>query len=256
MRKSFNQIVKDIFYHFKDYVSYENISLPAPTIRTGGEEFKNDQYYVQSASNEANRIFKHFSKYAKPKILDMGCGYGRLPIGFLLTKHPTNYIGMDVNSKAISWCQKHISAQNSDFEFIYLNLHNDRYNPSGTLIDEQVKLPLQSKFVDIIYLYSVFSHMTDFDIEIYLDEFNRVLKPNGHIFFTAFSEKNVPEMSINPQDYQSIHWEAPLHCVRFNHDYLTTLIHRHGFQIDLFEYGQETNGQSAFYLSKSNHSLP
>jgi len=51
---------------------------------------------------------------------------------------------------------------------LWIDVENTRYNPEGEKFSEKFKLPFDDHSFDIIYLYSVFSHMTDQDIIIYL----------------------------------------------------------------------------------------
>lgn len=243
--------IKDwLKYLRRDSVAYEGLILPAVHLRTGGPQFRENSYFVQSGKQEVNRLREHFDLSSASVLLDVGCGFGRLAIGLTHTVDELSYIGIDVNKTAISWCQKHITSRYPNFRFIYLDLQNKRYNPDGKPIDIQFKLPLESSTINVAYLYSVFSHMLQNDVRHYLKELNRVLVANGTVFFTAFSEYNVPPESVNPPGYQDIEWKDDLHCVRFNHDFLLSIINGSGFLLEEFEHGNETEGQSAFYLTK------
>ncbi len=233
-----------------DKVEYNGLILPAPYLRTGGTEFKNDVFFVQSARQETQRLIDHFGFTEKDALLDIGCGFGRLPIGLLDVFGTSQYTGIDINPVAIKWCRKYIGKTDSTFQFIQLDIQNDRYNPNGQPLDKTFRFEFADSQFKVAYLYSVFSHMVTEDIQIYLKELSRVLDNDGHLFFTAFAEENVPEMEINPSDYGILPWSAALHCVRYNHDFLESMIDSAGFHIDQFEHGKETNGQSAFYLSK------
>ena len=127
-------------------------------------------------------------------------------------------------------------------------MKNVQYNPRGK--QNMTRLPLQNRTFDILYLYSVFSHLEIEDIRFYMKEFQRLLKPTGKIFLTGFIEENVPEVSINPPNYIMDWGNSPLHCVRYNKEYLTNIFRGYGFQVDKLKYGTETNSQSAIYLSK------
>jgi ubiquinone/menaquinone biosynthesis C-methylase UbiE len=127
---------------------------------------------------------------------------------------------------------------------------NPRYNPKGATIGIDFKLPFDDNEFDIIYLYSVFSHMTTDDVEVYLKEFKRLLTRSGKIFLTAFIADGVSDMTINPPDYQLKNWSGPLHCVRYNKDFFSALLAENDFVLDRIDYEQETNGQSALYISK------
>lgn len=247
----FEMNIKSWLNHLrKDNVNYKSLTLPAFHLRTGGAQFHDNAYFVQSANQEVVRLKTHFNLSNNPVLLDIGCGFGRLAIGFINNIDTISYIGIDVNNIAISWCRKYIANYCSDFRFIHLNLHNKRYNPNGNPINASFKLPLDDETVHIVYLYSVFSHMLQNDVKLYLHELNRILVPGGGIFFTAFSEPNVPIETVNPPDYQNIEWKAELHCVRYNHKFLLSLLEKNGFILDSFEYGNETEGQSAFYITK------
>jgi predicted SAM-dependent methyltransferase len=103
--------------------------------------------------------------------------------------------------------------------------------------------------VDIIYLFSVFSHTTEEDMRIYLKEFDRILRDKGSVFFTTFVEENVPDITFNPTNY-SIKCSGPLHIVRYNKDYIFSIIKEYGFTIVDFKQSVEIDGQSGIYLSK------
>ena len=112
-------------------------------------------------------------------------------------------------------------------------------------------LPFNNREFDIIYLYSIFSHMTTEDVTAYLNEFKRLLAPSGKIFLTAFIEQNVQPMTINPPDYRR-NWQGPLHCVRYDKNFFISLLGENGFKIDRFDYEKETDGQSGLYISRDN----
>ena len=232
-----------------DCVSFNNLILPAPHLRFGGIEFKDNKYFYDSALSEAERLIKNFGLIKRKKILDVGCGMGRLPLGIIgKVCEIKKYVGIDVDKKSIKWCKHYISKYHTNYQFIYINTKNLRYNPDGKIINNEFSFPLKNEEFDIIYLYSVFSHMTIEDIKIYLKEFKKILVKSGRIFLTAFIEENVPDMTINPKDSDK-NWSGPLHCVRYDKKYFESIINSYDFNIYHFEYGNETDGQSAYYLS-------
>lgn len=250
MRSNLSYSLRKIFYRFvPDHVWFENLPLPDKRLRTGGEEFQDNSYFVQSAREEVQRLIAHFDLTPEQKLLDVGCGFGRLAVGLLSTMPKLAYTGLDVNPMAIDWCQRHIEKVYPSFQFIRLDVQNERYNPNGQELDGRFRFPLDDNTIDVAYLYSVFSHMVQTDVEVYLNELHRLLNSNGRIFFTAFAEKDVPDMTINPANYRNIKWKSALHCVRYNAEFLENMLVKCGFQVDEFVYEQETNGQSAYYIS-------
>ena len=249
----FPKYVKEIVYKLiikspMSYLNFNNIVLPAKYLRYCGNKFKDNKFFLSSAFKEANRLVKHFGLNINSCVLDVGCGVGRLPIGiFNQIGEIKKYIGIDVSARAIRWCQNYLNRKHPNFRFKYINIENQRYNPHGKKIDKKFSLPFDDSEFDIIYLYSVFSHMTIVDIKLYLKEFRRLLEPSGKIFLTAFVEDGVPNMNINPTDYKMM-WDGPLHCVRYEKKYFESVLKDYNFKIGKFEYGTETDGQSAFYI--------
>jgi ubiquinone/menaquinone biosynthesis C-methylase UbiE len=233
-----------------DTVQYDGITLPANHLRLYSSEIRDNKYYLTSAQLEADRLVKHFGLSLKSSVLDVGCGAGRLPIGILNRVGVINrYRGVDVNIKAVKWCHRNISKRYPSFQFVHLDVKNLRYNPNGKPLDAKFQLPFVDQEFNIIYLYSVFSHMTTEDIKLYLKEFHRVLTNTGKIFVTAFLEESSPEMVINPEGYRRI-WNGPLHCVCYNKTFFINLLSEYGLKVDWFEYETELNGLSALCVSK------
>lgn len=225
--------------------------LPAPHLRLCGDYFKDDQNFIDSATAEAERLISRFDLTKDDVVLDLGCGYGRLAFG-LLEKLPKiqNYYGIDVNLDAIKWCQRYISSSHKNFKFIHTDVENPRYNPDGSIDNTVMTLPLSNESVNLVYLYSVFSHMLIKDVTSYLGEFYRLLATKGQVFLTAFVEDNVEDMVENPPGYLRHKWHGPLHCVRYRRDYFESIIAKAGFEIVDFIYASETHGQSSYHLRK------
>jgi SAM-dependent methyltransferase len=252
--KIIRKIIKSIIPS-QQYVKVSGSIIPSSGMRWCGTEFKDDNYFLASSESEANRLIKHFQCVSKSRILDVGCGPGRLPIGILRIIGEIDYIGIDVHRQSIDWCKHYISRNHPGLRFEHLNLYNERYNNAGIRIDDAFRFALQSKSCDIVYLFSVFSHTTESDMRVYLKEFLRILDDAGKVFFTTFVEENVPNVSVNPANYR-LKCSGPLHVVRYNKDYLFSLLDDCGYFILDFTHATETDGQSAIYLSKKEVNYP
>jgi SAM-dependent methyltransferase len=232
----------------REAVTHDGFVLPPSALRFCGEEFKDDAYYLKSARLEAKRLALHCGLNAASRVLDVGCGTGRLAIGILAEAGDiAAYHGLDVHLPSIEWCTRHIHGAHPSFRFTHLDLANARYNPGGRRA-EAPRLPLPDASVDIIDLYSVFSHLTYGDVVSYLAELRRVVSASGRVFLTGFIEDGVPNFQINPPGYREP-WSGPLHCVRFERSFFDEMLAEQGFRVDRFDHGREANGQSAYYLS-------
>jgi SAM-dependent methyltransferase len=233
----------------RDRVIYGDITLPPCELRSGGPDFGEDAFFLASARAEADRLVRAFALSKKSRVLDIGCGVGRLAIGILSrVGQIEKYRGVDVNRRSIRWCRRYLEGVHPSFRFVRINVRNPRYNPSGRALSPNFRLPFANREFDVVYLYSVFSHMPTADVRIYLQESRRVLAPSGGLFFTAFAESDVPEVSVNPEGYRR-EWTGPLHCVRYNREFLQSLLSENGFTLAQTDYATETDGQSAFYAT-------
>jgi SAM-dependent methyltransferase len=103
-------------------------------------------------------------------IIDWGCGSGRVSrhiIGGLDSSQ--RFIGFDIDEQAISWANKNIRPY-----FFKSNL-----NPP---------LEIDSGSADIIYAYSVLTHLALNDMRMWINEAARVIKKDGYFIFTILGE--------------------------------------------------------------------
>jgi SAM-dependent methyltransferase len=246
----FKHYIKKLIDRFSpDFVNYHGIILPEKDFRAGGSEFKNDNFFFKSALLDTDRLIKDYNLNSNTRILDIGCGAGRLPIGIIYRiGEIKKYRGIDVIDKFIKWCSRHITQIYPNFQFCHIDVKNLRYNPHGEILDKSFSFPFHNDEFDIIYLGSVFTHMVMEDIKIYLKDIKRILNPSGVIFLTAFIEDNVSDVTINPKN-SLMNYSGPLHCVQYNKNYFISMLENSGFKIDKLGYKSEYSGQSTFKIT-------
>jgi len=103
-------------------------------------------------------VLEEYFDFTGKEVLDFGCGVGSTSFMF----RPDRYIGVDCDAKRIGYAQKTFQ------KYRFIGIDNN-------------KLPLQTNSVDYVLILSVIHHICDKDFEIYLNEFQRVLKTDGVI---------------------------------------------------------------------------
>lgn len=236
-------------------ITYEGILLPPRRQRPCGPNFKDDRFYLNSARKQADMLVKQLGLSTQSSLLDVGSGPGRLAIGILdRLGEIERYCGVDVVKDSIEWGSKYITSRHPNFEFRHIDVENTRYNPDAASSDSEFVFPFGEDEFDIITLYSVFTHMLTDGTRAYLKEFQRILRPEGRIYLTAFLEEGVSDVEENPEGYLGCEWKGALHCVRYDRQFFEELLDEAGFKLDRLGPGTGSGagqqGQRGVYISK------
>lgn len=124
--------------------------------------------------------------HADERVLDIGCGCGLMALFFEdYLDSAGQYVGVDIQSRPVRWCRKHISSRSPNFKFIHLDLPSQRYNPGG---DPQAdfRIPEDDHSFDFIFAKSVFTHLLPKHVERYIAEISRLLSEDGRCLASVF----------------------------------------------------------------------
>jgi SAM-dependent methyltransferase len=182
------------------------------------------------------------------RVLDVGCGVGRMARP--LTKYLTtgSYEGFDIVSRGIRWCQKHITSRYPNFCFHVADIHNRKYNPKGRFPPLEYRFPFKDSEFDFTFLTSVFTHMLRKEMEHYLAEVSRTLRPGGKCFITFFllneESQNLLRSGLSSLNFRfsldgcsSIDKRVPEDAVAFEEAYIRALYRELGFAGETVRYG-------------------
>lgn len=141
--------------------------------------------FVKSGQGLVTTLVEAAGLESRSNVLDVGSGLGRLAIP--LTEFivpPGSYDGLDIVERGIRWCKERITPGRPFFQFTHANIFNAEYNPGGNVKASEYEFPYRDASFDVVCLFSVFTHMLTADVEHYVAEISRVLRPGGRMAAT------------------------------------------------------------------------
>lgn len=124
------------------------------------------------------------------RVLDVGCGW-RMAKALLDKNLPIGaYVGVDVFAESIEFLQSSVTDER--FSFQLLDAHNAMYNPTGKPLTDIASLPVAEASFDIIWLFSVFTHLAPHDYAAMLKLLRPYVKPDGRLLFSLFINEPTP----------------------------------------------------------------
>lgn len=167
-----------------------NDSVTAGDFRVGGREF-------------ANYLVRLGGLRSSDRVLDVGCGTGRVAVPLLGYLDSGSYEGLDVHPEVVRWCEANIAWRSPAFRFQAVPVQSDWFNPWGSEAASEFTFPFPDSEFDFVFAVSLFTHLLAPATERYLSEFARVLNPGGRWLMTVFL---VPADGIPPP---SPDWPTP-----------------------------------------------
>jgi len=207
--------------------------------------------YLKSGQSLAGVLTGYAGLQADSIMLDIGSGIGRLavPLTKLITP-PGSYDGLEIVDRGVRWCSTKITPGYPHFRFTHANIFNAEYNPGGTVKAAEYVLPYDDASFDVVCLFSVFTHMLTADVERYVAEISRVLRPAGRLVatFLIINDETTQSMQGGNGIYNFTYHEgpqwlfeegmsAPELAVGYEEKYVRDLYDSHGLDMAGFHLG-------------------
>lgn len=162
-----------------------SLPLPPPEMRFMGES---DERFQRTGDESVAELREVVGLGDEERLLDVGCGYGRLPHALLRDGgFAGTYLGLDILPGPVAWCEQELAPRSGGrFSFRQIDVANERYRPEGGTPPERAELGVEAGAFDVVALISVFTHLDPPAVERYLHEIAAALAPGGRAFISAF----------------------------------------------------------------------
>ena len=222
----------------------EELSVPG-LFRRGKR--KGEEAAVQSAVEIIGYLCRHFglSDLGATDMLDVGCGT-KLTQAFLNhdlgIKH---YVGVDVYREMIDFLRAEVD--DPRFEYHHMDTYNERYNPGGTPLAEDSRLPIDDdRRFDLITLFSVFTHLEPRDYHLMLRMLRRYAGPGTHLLYTLYVDETTPgglglmdafarnlgDAAVGTtKEFRDLKPDSPLELALYSRDHAFALIEGTGWEV-------------------------
>lgn len=172
----------DNAFYLLPKVNRENhrAELPIPPLEIWQHGYLNNdsEAYLAAGKKYATKMVdvlktSGFSITPGMRVLDFGCGDGMMLRQFREIAESGEAWGVDINGSQMVWCQRHLSPP---FKF--------------ATTTSFPHLPFEEGSFDLIYSFSVFTHICDL-AEAWLLELRRILRPGGFLYLTVHDNHTI-----------------------------------------------------------------
>jgi SAM-dependent methyltransferase len=155
----------------------DGLPLPPPSLRSWVAVTDDLEWFLRGGKLGVQTLVDILARQGKAlgdveNLLDFGCGCGRV------LRHLRNYEsiklhGTDCNPAAIRWCDEHLN---------FAEFSSNALEPP---------LRYRTHSFDLLYAFSVFTHLTEPLQNAWLKELRRVVKPGGLLILTVGGDRYI-----------------------------------------------------------------
>lgn len=165
------------------FIARDDYPIPAVSDREGYHKDRHYDWWVSGLRDYlcVKRTLKRHAADLRSgdSIFELGCASGRVLRHFACQESGLTLWGADIQLRHVEWIRRFLPEQIRVFQ--------------NTVLPQ---LPLESNSQKLVYAFSVFTHIDDFELA-WLAEVRRLLKPGGIAYLTIHSERTWQHM--NPE---------------------------------------------------------
>jgi len=157
-------------------------------------------------------------------VLDVGCGV-RFITTIINHKIPIkSYTGVEVSQPIVDFLKANVEVYDKRFRFAHWNVYNEMYNLNGVELETIKELPAEGLY-DLIWLFSVFTHLNPADSLSLLKLLRKKVRAKGKLFFSAFIDDALDGFEDRVKD-------KPLLQAFYGRKYMKSIIEQAGWRVD------------------------
>jgi SAM-dependent methyltransferase len=242
--------VRDLPYVVSSWYKPDEGTDRIPPLRLMFDGVRSKAAFVENGQS-ALRFYRDTAQISpNSAMLDIGSGIGRKTVPLLDFFTPQAlYVGIDLNPVGVGWCLRHVTKINQRFMFFSVDLYNKFYAPNGAIKPRDLVLPFPDDSFDVVALWSVFTHMYPTDIDHYISEISRVLKPGGKLTASFYLMNDQAQERIDAGEasqkithkgdqYWTTNPNIPEDLIAVGDDWLRDVLVRHGMEVSSMLYGE------------------
>jgi SAM-dependent methyltransferase len=178
--------------------------LPPTNLRSRVGE---GRHFLMEGHRKASLLINMCGLREGEKVLDVGCGCGQVAIslGRMLGWDSIDYEGFDIHVPSVLWCQRNIERKHPNFRFRYASVHNSMYGFDNELSASSYRFPFSDASLDLVFLFSIFTHLLPDEAWHYISEIRRVLRPGGRLLATFFFYNESNAVTIGWRRNEPLH---------------------------------------------------
>jgi len=231
---AFDVVPRLIFSEFRD--------LPPNHLRVrigvGNRIINNQVHFLTHARDFWMFVLGEGLANMQSNILDIGSGCGRWShwlrdYNFRGRQFSGTYVGIDIDAEAIAWCQQHYDAKR--FRFHRSTDVSVSYNQRGDA-SAHYRIPEPNSSFDLVVSNSLLTHVLEAELENYIWESWRLLRPGGAIMHSHFNLDYPPSSYVTRHTFQHVMGNAyvesreqPEAAVAYRTEFLFRLCRDAGF---------------------------
>jgi SAM-dependent methyltransferase len=164
--------------------------LPPARLRARvGPAHADARYFLRSGREHADLIRSLLARDGSSveelaALLDFGCGCGRV-IRHWSSLPDTQVVGCDIDRTAVEWCAAHLP---------FADVGVSPLNPP---------LPYEKDAFDLVYAFSVFTHLPEDLQQAWIRELRRVTRPGGRILISTLGDYYLSLDRLTPSEASS-----------------------------------------------------